>query len=106
MHTPPFWSTMGLTMLAGLMIGVVAAGIAWPFLPYVSGLHPVDQAIEVGRSVAGALATAVIPLMIYIAIVRAIVTSRRQSHFQKKVVPVYTAFLRGYDPVIPDVTKA
>jgi hypothetical protein len=54
----------------------------------------------------GVLPMLFVGLMIYVAIVSAIFTARRQSHFQKKVIPRYAAFLRGYDPVIPVVTKA
>lgn len=105
MHTPPYWRIVALTTL--LCTAVIAAGAA--FVVTTAGL-PLDD-LGPHTDLATKIMTGVLPmffilLLIYVAIVSAVMTARRQSHFQKKVVPRYTAFLRNYDPSIPEVTKA
>ncbi len=105
MHTPPYWRTVALTTL--LCSAVIGAGTA--FLVTTAGfplddLSPhVDLATKV---VTGVLPLFFILLLIYVSIVSAVMTARRQSHFQKTVAPRYVAFLKNYDPTIPEATKA
>ncbi len=99
MHTPPYWRTVGLTAL--LCTAVIGAGTA--ALAMTAG-YPLDD-LGLHVDLATKVMTGVLPmffilLLIYVAIVSAVFTARRQSHFQKKVAPRYAAFLRGYDPVI------
>lgn len=105
MHTPPFWRIVGLTtLLCGAIIGAGTTGLAMTAGLPMDDLGPhVDMATKVAT---GVLPMFFIFLLIYVAIVGAIFTYRRQNHFQKKVVPRYQAFLRGYEPVIPEVTDA
>jgi hypothetical protein len=105
MHTPPYWRTVGLTTL--LCTAIIGAGTA--FIASTAGIPLDDLGLHVAtisNLLTGVLPMFFILLLIYVAIVSAIMTARRQSHFQKKVVPRYEAFLRGYDPEIPEVTQA
>lgn len=103
MHKPPFWRIFGLTALLQLMVGAI-----WVFVTMrVLGVNAEGLAGETGdpgKALSALLFFLVPTMLIYVSIVSAIWTARRQSHFRKKIVPRYEAFLRGYDPLIPDVT--
>jgi TRAP-type C4-dicarboxylate transport system permease small subunit len=104
MHAPPYWRIVGLTTLLCLVV----AGAGGVGISMAAGLAPDDLGAQldlVTKVVSGVLPVIFILLLIYVAIVGAIFTARRQSHFQKKVVPLYADFLRGHNPDIPQVTK-
>ncbi len=104
MHAPPYWRIVGLTtLLCSAVIGTGAVALAT-----MSGLPLDDVGAQVDlitKVVTGVLPMFFILLLIYVGIAGAIMTARRQSYFQKKVVPRYAAFLRSHDPEIPEVTK-
>lgn len=104
MHTPPYWRIVGLTTL--LCTAVIASGAM--FLAMTAGLPLNDLGPHtdmVSKVVTGVLPLFFILLLIYVSIASTVMTARRQKHFQKKVVPHYEAFLKNYDPEIPEVTQ-
>jgi len=105
MHTPPYWRTVLLTtLLCSVITAAGAVGLMMSAGLPADDLGPhVDM---VSKVMTGVLPMFFILLLMYTAIVSAVITARRQSHFQKKVAPLYQAFMRAYDPVIPEVTQA
>ena len=106
MHKPPFWRIVAWTALLGTAVGAAFAITIMTVLG-VNAEALSGETGDPGKALSALLIFLVPLLMIYVGIVGAIWTARRQSHFRKMIVPKYEAFLRGYDPVIPDVaTKA
>jgi len=105
LHRPPYWSAVGLTtLLCGAIIAAGTIGIA-----LTAGLPSDDLGPQVDfgtKVITGVLPVFFILLLMYAGLVSTVITFRRQWHFRKTVAPRYVAFLRTYDPVIPEVTEA
>jgi hypothetical protein len=103
-HTPPYWRTICLTML--LCLAVTGLGVAGIALGTGLTEENLEEHIAFAMRLGWALLIpALFLLMMYAGIVSAVITTRRQNHFRKQVAPRYEAFLRSYDPEIPEVTK-
>ena len=84
-----------------MLLGVVAVSVSGLASALALGVVGVPPAYFAGPMIGASVVSSLFFSLIYVAMVNAWITRRRQRHFRKVLVPRYQAFLASHQPVIP-----